>query len=116
MFSVKWRRLIRESDLIASRVQVRKVQRDLAGVVKVQGRIYVFDGRCPHAGRSLHGCEVTSGGIMECPSHGLRLSLTPPACSAKAIPVTQLAFRLSDGIVEISRGALRRKHPPSGPG
>lgn len=112
---MKWRRLIRESDLIAGRVQVRKVQRNLVGVVKVAGRIYVFDGRCPHAGRSLHGCEVTRGGIMECPGHGLRLSLTSPPYLAKAIPVTQLAFRLSGDIIEISRGTLRRKHRPGGP-
>ena len=112
-FPVKWRRLIRESDLIAGRVQVRKVQRDLVGVVKVHDQIYVFDGRCPHAGRSLHGCEVNSGGVMECPSHGLRLRADFSAMPGpRAIPVTQLTFRLSDGIVEISRGARRRKPSP----
>jgi nitrite reductase/ring-hydroxylating ferredoxin subunit len=109
MRTVKWRRLIREADLVPGKVQVRKALWHLVGVVKVNGRVYVFDGSCPHAGRSLQGSEVTSRGIMECPGHGLRLSLGSQPCSVDAIPLTQLAFRVRNGVVEINRSALRRK-------
>jgi len=115
MLPVKWRRLIRKRDLIAGQVQVRKVQRDLVGVVKVGGQIYVFDGRCPHAGRSLQGCEVTARGLMKCPGHSFQLSLTPQPCSVNAIPITSLTFRVRDGIVEVDRSALRRKRASGGP-
>lgn len=111
MLLVKWRRLARETDLMPGKVQVRKVLSHLVGVVKVDGQIYVFDGRCPHAGRSLQGGEVSSRGIMECPGHGLRLSLGSQPCPVNAIPITQLTFRVRNGVVEINRGALRRKRP-----
>lgn len=109
MLPVKWGRLTRETDLIPGKIQVRKVLRHLVGVVKVNGQIHVFDGRCPHAGRSLQGGEVSSRGIMECPGHGLLLSLGSQPCPVNAVPLTQLTFRVRNGVVEINRSALRRK-------
>jgi nitrite reductase/ring-hydroxylating ferredoxin subunit len=103
-------------DLIADQVQVREIRRHLVGVVKIGGQIYVFDGRCPHAGRSLEGCEVTAYGLMKCPAHGFQLSLTPQPCSVNAIPLTSLTCRVRDGIVEVDRGALRRKRAGFGAG
>ena len=114
MLPVRWRKLTREMDLIAGQVQIHKVRRHLVGVVKTDEQIYVFDGRCPHAGRSLEGCQVTAPGIIKCPAHGFRLSLSPQPCSVHAIPLITWTCRVRDGIVEVDRNALRRKRPPDG--
>ena len=111
MLPVKWRRLTRETDLTPGKIQVRKVLSHLVGVVKLDEQVYGFEGRCPHAGRSLQDGEVSSGGIMECPGHGLRLSLGSQPCPVNAIPLAQLTFRVRNGVVEIKRSALRRKRP-----
>lgn len=52
---------------------------------------------------------------MAGPAHGLQLALVPQPCSVSAIPLTPLTFRVRDGIVEVDRGALRRKRSPGGP-
>lgn len=108
VFSVKWRRLIQESDLASSKVQVRKVFGYLVGVAKVGGRIYVFDGRCPHGGRSLQDIEVAPRGVLVCPGHGIKLSLSPQPCSAGAVPLAKLPFRVRNGVVEIDWRLLRK--------
>jgi nitrite reductase/ring-hydroxylating ferredoxin subunit len=106
---VKWRMLIRESDLVPGKVEVRRVFGHLLGVAKVNSRIYVFDGKCPHAGRSLQDSEVTRHGVLVCPGHGLQFSLTPQPCSVNAMPLPQLPFRVRGGAVEINRDCLRKK-------
>jgi nitrite reductase/ring-hydroxylating ferredoxin subunit len=108
LLPVKWRSLIRETELTPGEVQVRKVLWYRLGAVRVHGRIYVFEGSCPHRGRSLQGGAVTSQGIIECPWHGLQLSLGPPPCPAGAMPVTPLTFRVRNGVIAIDRSALRR--------
>ena len=55
LLPLKWLSLIRESDLTPGKVQVRKILWHQVGVVKVRDRIYVFDGSCPHTGRSPQG-------------------------------------------------------------
>jgi nitrite reductase/ring-hydroxylating ferredoxin subunit len=106
---VKWRILIRESDLIPGKVEVRKIFRRVIGIVKINGSVYVFDGRCPHAGRSLQDSEVAQHGILVCPGHGLRFSLIPQPCSVNAMLIPQLPFRVRGGMVEINRDLLREK-------
>jgi nitrite reductase/ring-hydroxylating ferredoxin subunit len=110
LLAVKWRVLIRESDLVPGKVEVRKVFGHLTGIVKINGHIYVFDGKCPHAGRSLQGSEVTRHGILVCPGHGLQFSLTPQSCSVNARLLPQLPFRVRDGAIEINRDFLRKNH------
>jgi nitrite reductase/ring-hydroxylating ferredoxin subunit len=109
LLPVKWRPLIRESDLVPGKVEVRKVFGHLTGIVKTNGHIYVFGGKCPHAGRSLQDSEVTGHGILVCPGHGLQFSLTPQPCSVNAMPLPQLSFRVCDGMVEINRDCLWQK-------
>jgi nitrite reductase/ring-hydroxylating ferredoxin subunit len=108
---VGWRSLIRESDLVPGKTQVRKVLGRLVGIAKINGRIYVFDGRCPHAGRSLRDSEVTPQGILVCPGHGLRFSLGSQPGSADAIPLAQSSFRVRNGMVEVDWRCLRKKRP-----
>lgn len=108
LLPLKWRRLIREADVTPGEVQVRTILWHRLGVARVRDRIYVFEGSCPHAGRSLQGGAVTSQGIIECPWHGLLLSLDCQPCPVNAVPLAQLAFRVRNGIVAIDRGALRR--------
>src|ERR1700693_730412 len=100
MFSLKWHRLLGESKVISGKVQVHKVLGRLVGITNVNGSVYVFDGRCPHAGRSLQDSVVTPGGTVVCSRHGLRLSLDPQLRSAGALPLTPYAFRICDGYVE----------------
>jgi nitrite reductase/ring-hydroxylating ferredoxin subunit len=109
LLPLKWRSLIREDEITPGEVQVRTILWHRLGVVRVRDRIYVFEGSCPHAGRSLQGGAVTSQGIIECPWHGLRLWLGCQPGPASAVPVTQLAFRVRNGIIAIDRSALRRK-------
>lgn len=106
MFPVKWLRLIRECDLAPSEVRVRKILGRLVGVAKINGRIYVFNGKCPHGGRSLQDSEVTPQGILVCPGHGLRYSLSPQPYPADAEPLAQSLFRIRDGVVEIDWQSL----------
>lgn len=107
ILQMRWRTLIREADLPEGEVRVRRVLGRLVGVVNVDGRIYVFDGRCPHAGRSLQGAEVGSRGVLVCPGHSLRYSLIPQSCSVSAM-LAQLTFRVRDGVIEVDRKALRQ--------
>ena len=108
VFLGKWRSLIRESDIAPGKVEVRKVLGRIVGIAKIDGHIYVFDGKCPHAGRSLRNCEVSSRGIIVCPGHGFLLSLSRRAHPDNTIPLSQLAFRVRGGFLEINRDALRR--------
>lgn len=108
LLPAKWQILIRESDLVPGKVEVRKVFGHLTGIVKINGRIYVFDGKCPHAGRSLQDSEVTRRGILVCSGHGLQFSLAPQPCSVNAMPLPQLSFRVRGGVVEINRDCLRK--------
>lgn len=110
-FRTKWRGLMRESNLVPGIVRVRKIRGRLVGAVNVGGRIYVFGGRCPHAGRSLDGSEANSQGIIVCPGHGFRYSLGFQPCSINAMPLTQLPFRVREGIIEVDRDALRSRRP-----
>jgi nitrite reductase/ring-hydroxylating ferredoxin subunit len=111
ILSVRWHWLMREADLAEGKIRERQVLGRLVGAVKVDGNIYVFDGRCPHAGRSLHDGEVSSSGIVECPGHGLRYSLTTQPCWANVMPLSHVAFRIHDGAIEIDLQALRAKQP-----
>jgi nitrite reductase/ring-hydroxylating ferredoxin subunit len=110
MFSLKWHRLAGESEILPGKVQVHKVLGHLVGVANVNGRVYVFDGRCPHAGRSLQDSVVTPGGIVVCSRHGFGLPLYPQSRSADAMPLTRYAFRISNGYIEIDRQALMRRN------
>ncbi|MFL6128786.1 MAG: Rieske (2Fe-2S) protein [Mycobacteriales bacterium] len=103
----RWHGLVRAADLVPGRVVVRRVRGRLVGVATVGGRVRVFDGSCPHAGRSLHGAAVSDRGVVVCPRHGLKLTLEEAPCAAGARPVTPLPFRLRDGVVEVDRGAMR---------
>lgn len=109
MFSLKWHRLIGESDVIPGKVQVRKVLGRLVGITNVDGSVHVFDGRCPHAGRSLQDSTVSPGGTVVCPKHGFRLSLYPEPCSVDALPLTRYGFRIFNGNIEIDRQGLLRR-------
>ena len=109
LLPLKWLTLIREADLAPGTVQVRMVLWHRVGVVKVRDQIYVFEGSCPHTGRSLQGGAATCQGIIECPWHGLRLSLGSQPFPANAMPLTQLTFRVRKGTVAIDRTALRRR-------
>lgn len=109
LLPVKWRTLIRESDLVPDKVEVRNAFGHLIGIVKINSRIYVFDGKCPHAGRSLQDSEVIQHEILVCPGHGLQFSLTPQPCSVNAMLLPQLAFRVRGSVVEINRDCLRKK-------
>lgn len=95
---------MRESDLIPGTVRVRKVRGHLVGAANAGGQVYVFSGRCPHAGRSLDGGDVSSGGIVTCPGHGYRYWLRP----GTAAPIRQFPFRVRDGVIEVDWQALRR--------
>jgi nitrite reductase/ring-hydroxylating ferredoxin subunit len=106
VLSLKWHRLMRESEIIPGEVQVRRVFGRLVGVTNVNGRVYVFDGRCPHAGRSLQDSVVAPSGVVVCATHGFRLSLYPRPCSVNAMPLTRFTFRICDGYVEIDRQSL----------
>jgi nitrite reductase/ring-hydroxylating ferredoxin subunit len=108
MFSLKWHRLMGESEITPGKVQVHKVLGRLVGIANVNGRVYVFDGRCPHAGRSLQDSVVTPGGIVVCPRHGFRLPLYSQPRSADAMPLTRYSFRICKGYIEIDRQALLR--------
>lgn len=108
MFSLKWHRLAGESEVIPGKVQVHKVLGRLVGVTNIDGCVYVFDGRCPHAGRSLQDSVVTPGGTVVCSRHGFQLSLYPQSRPAGAIPLTRYTFRICDGYIEIDRQALLR--------
>jgi nitrite reductase/ring-hydroxylating ferredoxin subunit len=103
----RWRGLTRAKDLPPGEVLVRRVRGRLVGVADVGDNIYVFDGRCPHAGQSLHGAAVSDRGIVVCPKHGLTLALVDLPCSANAMPVARLPFRVRDGVIEVNRGALK---------
>lgn len=48
-------------------------------LIQEDGRRYLLDARCPHAGRSLvHGsCD---GKILRCPAHGLGFRLSDLGC------------------------------------
>ncbi len=109
LLPLKWWSLIRENEITPGQVQVRKILWRRIGVVKVDDQIYVFDGSCPHTGRSLQGGAVSSEMLIQCPWHGLRLSLGSRPCWANARPLTQLKFRVRNGVVAIDRVALRRK-------
>lgn len=106
---VKWRMLIQESDLIPGKAEVRRIFGRLIGVAKINSQIYVFDGKCPHAGRSLQDSEVTRHGILVCPGHGIQFSLVPQPYSVNAMLLPQLPFRARDGVIEINRHFLRKK-------
>lgn len=106
---MRWGRLIKEADLVPGKIQVRKIPGRLIGAVSIDGNIYVFDGRCPHAGRSLAGSDVSSDGIVVCPGHGLRYALISQPCSVNPMPLNQLPFRVRDGVIEVDRYALRRR-------
>jgi nitrite reductase/ring-hydroxylating ferredoxin subunit len=108
MFSLKWHRLIGESEVIPGKVHVHKVLGRLVGITNVNGNVHVFDGRCPHAGRSLQDSMVTPGGTVVCSKHGLRLSLDPQPCSVDAMPLTRYVFRIFNGYIEIDRQGLLR--------
>jgi nitrite reductase/ring-hydroxylating ferredoxin subunit len=110
MFSLKWHRLMGESEVIPGKVQVHKVLGRLVGITSIDGSVYVFDGRCPHAGRSLEDSVVTPGGTVVCPRHGLRLFLCPQPCPAGAMPLARYAFRICNGHIEIDRQALLRRY------
>jgi nitrite reductase/ring-hydroxylating ferredoxin subunit len=112
MLSLKWHRLMRESEIIPDQVQIRKVFGRLVGITNVNGCIYVFDGRCPHAGRSLQDSVAAPSGVVVCATHGFRLSLYPQPCAVKAIPLTRFAFRICNGYVELDRQSLLRDHAP----
>lgn len=103
----RWHGLVRIADLSPGRVLVKRVRGRLVGVASVGGEIRVFDGRCPHAGRSLHDVAVSDRGIVVCPRHGLKLTLTASPGAAAARPMAPLPFRVRDGVVEVDRGALR---------
>jgi nitrite reductase/ring-hydroxylating ferredoxin subunit len=107
-FGPKWQTLIQVADLAAEEVHARPVMGRLVAAVRLNDCLYVFDGRCPHAGQSLDGSEVTPDGIIECPRHGYRLSLDALPCPAGSLPVTHVPFRVRDGLVEIDREALVR--------
>lgn len=109
MFSLKWHRLIGERDVIPGQVEVRKVLGCLVGITNVDGSVYVFDGRCPHAGRSLQDSTVIPGGTVVCSKHGFRLSLYPEPCSVDALPLTRYVFRIFNGYIEIDRQGLLRR-------
>ncbi|SRR6266568_6205637 len=111
VFPVKWRGLISENELAPNEVQVRKILGRLVGAAKINGRIYVFDGRCPHAGRSLQDSEVTPQGTLVCPGHGLKLALGPQPCSVNAVPLAQSSFRVRNGTVQVDWRSLRKKRP-----
>ncbi|MBB6523222.1 Rieske (2Fe-2S) protein [Pseudoteredinibacter isoporae] len=57
-------------------------------LIQENGRSYLLDARCPHAGRSLaHGsCD---GQILRCPAHGMGFRLSDLQC------VEQPSLRLS---------------------
>jgi nitrite reductase/ring-hydroxylating ferredoxin subunit len=110
MFSLKWHRLMGESEVIPGKVQVHKVLGRLVGITNVDGIVYVFDGRCPHAGRSLQDSVVTPSGTVVCSKHGIRLSLSPQSCPFGAMPLTRYAFRICNGYIEIDRQALLRRY------
>ena len=110
MFSLKWHRLMGEGEVIPGKVQVHKVLGRLVGITSINGSVYVFDGRCPHAGRSLQDSVVTPCGNVVCSKHGFRLSLYPPPCSIDAMPLTRYAFRICNGYIEIDRQALLRRY------
>ena len=110
MFPLKWYRLIRENEVIPGRVQIRKVFGRLVGVTNVNGGIYVFDGRCPHAGRSLQDSVAAPSGVVVCAAHGFRLSLHPQPSASNAIRLTRFSFRICDGYVEIDWQQLLRHH------
>ncbi len=105
-----WRGLARTADLSPGRVLARRVRGRLVGVVEIGGNIYVFDGRCPHAGQSLHDAAVSGRGTVECPKHGLKLALEKSQCPADSIPAAQLPFRVRDGVIEVDTGALKKAH------
>jgi nitrite reductase/ring-hydroxylating ferredoxin subunit len=99
-----WRRLLPLASLPPDTVQVRRVRGLLVGAVSADGRIYVFDARCPHAGQSLQGEKVFCPGVVVCPRHGRKLALSLVPCSLNAMPVIPLPFRIRDGIVEVKVG------------
>jgi len=103
----RWQGLVRVADLLPGKVLVRRVRGRLVGVADVRDSIYVFDGRCPHAGQSLHAAAVSDRGIVVCPRHGLKLALEEFPGRADGMPVAQLPFRVRDGVIEVDRGALR---------
>lgn len=109
MFSLKWHRLIGESEVVPGKVQVHKVLGRLVGITNVDGSVHVFDGRCPHAGRSLQGSTVTPGGTVVCSKHGFPLSLYPEPCSVGAPPLARYVFRILNGYIEIDRQGLLRR-------
>lgn len=104
----KWRSLIPVAGLASGKVQVRAIMGRLVAAVRIGDSIYVFDGRCPHAGVSLHGEEVKQDGIIECPKHSMRLSLDALPCSYHARLVRHVPFRVNDGMVEVNRDDLVR--------
>jgi nitrite reductase/ring-hydroxylating ferredoxin subunit/predicted HicB family RNase H-like nuclease len=103
----RWYALVRAADLPPGRVWVRKVGRQLVGVAASGDNVYVFDGRCPHAGQSLQDAEVCDSGVVICPRHALKLALKKVPCSAQARPIAQLPFRVRDGVIEVDRRNLR---------
>jgi nitrite reductase/ring-hydroxylating ferredoxin subunit len=105
---VKWLPLIKAADMVPGKVHVRVINGRQVAASRVNEHIYVFDGRCPHAGQSLDGGEVTRNGILECPRHSLRLSLNASPCAANSRPVTHVPFRVRDGMVEVNRELLAR--------
>jgi nitrite reductase/ring-hydroxylating ferredoxin subunit len=108
MFSLKWHRLMGESEVLPGKVQVRKALGRLIGVANINGSVHVFDARCPHLGRSLQGSVVTPSGTVICSSHGRELSFYPPSDSVDVMPLTRFAFRIYNGYIEVDRQALLR--------
>lgn len=98
-----WRRLVNAADVPVDRVLVVRASGRLIGMVGTSGRIFVFDGRCSHAGQSLHGAPVTDEGAIVCPRHGLKVAVGSAPCRLNAMPVTSLPFRVRDGAVEVPR-------------
>jgi nitrite reductase/ring-hydroxylating ferredoxin subunit len=103
----RWHGLIRVADLLPGKILVKRVRGQLVGVVGIGDNIYVFDGRCPHAGQSLHDTAVSDRGIVECPRHGLKLTLKEWPCPTDVMQLAQLPFRVRDGLIEVDRGGLR---------
>jgi apoptosis-inducing factor 3 len=95
-----WHNVARVADLAPGKVQARRVMGRLVGVVMTDSGLHVFDARCPHAGHPLQGEDVSSGGVVICPRHGLKLALDTAPCSFNAQPVTKFEFRVRDGIVQ----------------
>lgn len=105
----RWRALAPVADVPPGRVLVRRLRGQLIGATRISGSVHVFEGRCPHAGQSLHNLTVSGCGTVECPRHGLKLALAESLCPADSRPVTPLPFRIRGGVIEVSVAPLRKR-------